>query len=110
MNSDQMDSFFGKQHQNAKNQHPSLSMADILALPDRQQQIINWIIRQHECTLSELANYLSQEEVATRSELDTLVQLGFVQETQVGDSPKYSVKLAAKRGSRILQQLDQELQ
>ncbi|HAX89116.1 MAG TPA: hypothetical protein DCY91_23335 [Cyanobacteria bacterium UBA11370] len=106
MNSDRLDSFLGKPRQDRKSEGGGLSMGDILALPDRQQQIINWIIRQKECTLSQIADYLSQEESATRSELEALVQQGFVQESQAGESSKYSVKLAAKRGSRIPEGLE----
>ena len=100
MKSDRLNDFLGRKSQNPKNTGAGLSMADILDLPDRQQQIINWIIRNKECTLSEIANYLNTDESATRSELDALVQQGYLQETQSSDSSCYSVKLVGVRRSQ----------
>jgi hypothetical protein len=74
-----------------------VSMVDILTLPTRQQQIVNWIVRRKECSLSEVASQIAEEEDLVRVELEELVALGFLQENRILGETRYSIKLAAKR-------------
>ncbi|MEE3717007.1 hypothetical protein V2H45_09645 [Tumidithrix elongata RA019] len=74
-----------------------VSMVDILTLPTRQQQIVNWIIRRKECGISEIASQIDEDENLVRAELEALVVQGFLQETRILGETRYSIKLAAKR-------------
>jgi hypothetical protein len=74
-----------------------VSMVDILTLPPRQQQIVNLIVRRKECGLTEVASQISEDENIVRSELESLVKQGFLQENRILGETSYSIKLAAKR-------------
>ena len=55
------------------------SMVDILTLSPRQQQIINWIMRQREATLEAIATYIEAELEDTRLEVTDLISQGFIE-------------------------------
>lgn len=91
--------------QEDKSSNVGLTPGDLLTLPDHQRRIVNWIIRHQESTLPEVAQHLGEDEPTAKNELDLLVKQGFIQEiTGVGES-RYSVKLAAKRGSHLSDKL-----
>ena len=52
---------------------------DILTLSPRQQQIINWIMRQREATLEAIATYIEAELEDTRLEVTDLISQGFIE-------------------------------
>lgn len=58
------------------------SMADILTLSPRQQQIINWMMRQREATLEAIATYIEAELEETRIEVTDLINQGFIETRQ----------------------------
>ncbi|NET58921.1 MAG: hypothetical protein F6K47_23085 [Symploca sp. SIO2E6] len=89
------------QRQKSPGSSTGLGMADILALPDLQGKIVNCIIRNQQCTLSELAAHLTEDEQILGSELNSLVEQGFVQEIQEAGESRYGVKLARKRGGHL---------
>ncbi|MBE9129668.1 MULTISPECIES: transcriptional regulator [unclassified Coleofasciculus] len=86
-----------------------LTMADILILPPRQRRIVNWMMRWKDCTLSEVAAYLDENESVVHPELDALVQQGFVQEMQVAGGSRYYIKLARRKGRQMPEMLQQAL-
>lgn len=100
-----MDGLPAKGHKPA----PGLTMADILALPDSQRQLITWMQRQTDCTLNEVVAHINQDEGVVQTLLDELVEKGFVQEMMEEGSLHYRVRLAPKRGSKIPSKLDQAL-
>ena len=55
------------------------SMVDILTLSPRQQQIVNWIMRQREATLEAIAAYIEAELEDTRIEVTDLISQGFIE-------------------------------
>lgn len=57
----------------------SLSMSDVLSLPDDQRQLIIWMVRQGTVTLGEIAQHLDQLEAAAQDLIDRLVEQGYVQ-------------------------------
>lgn len=77
------------------------SMGDILALPDRERRIINWLIRHKQSTLPEVAEHFGEDELTIKTELEELVKQGYIQKSELTEELRYSVKLAAKRGSDL---------
>jgi predicted transcriptional regulator len=63
-------------------QNAGSNMADILTLSPRQQQIINWIMRQREVTIEEIAAYIEARLQETRDEVTTLINQGFIETRQ----------------------------
>ena len=68
------------------------SMASIVALPDSLRQLVNWMMHQQEVRLAEVAAHTGQEEEAVRTMLDTLVEQGFVRETDVAGESHYRIR------------------
>lgn len=109
MKGDRVDSAMGTQQQEPGNSSASLSMTDILALPDEQRRIANWLMRHKGSTLSDIAQHLNEDEATTKSTLGTLVEQGIVQEAAVEGESRYSVKLGAKRAGHLSDKLYQSL-
>lgn len=78
-----------------------LNMADILTLPDAERKLFNWMMRQDDVSLKEVAAQSGQDEASTRSEMASLVEKGFVRELQIRGEVRYRVRLAPKRGKDI---------
>jgi predicted ArsR family transcriptional regulator len=78
-----------------------LSMADVLDLPDPLRGLVNWMLRQAEVGLDDVAAYLQHDEDAARATLATLADKGFVRVMEVRGQPRYRVRLAAKRGREL---------
>jgi hypothetical protein len=76
-------------------------MADVLALPDKAQTVVSWLVRQREAGLSEVAAFVEQDEAATGALLAELAAQGFVQILHEGEEPRYRARLAAKRGRQL---------
>lgn len=109
MKGDRVDSIMGTHQQEPGNSSASLSMTDILALPDEQRRIANWLTRHKGSTLSDIAQHLEEDEATTKSTLDTLVEQGIVQEVAVDGEPHYSIKLGTKRAGHLSDKLYQTL-
>ena len=84
-----------------------VTMADILTLPDELRTIVTWLMQQREAELPEVAAFVEQDEAITRTQIAELVARGFVQEmqSQGEGQPRYRVRLAARRGRRLLPDL-----
>lgn len=76
-----------------------VTMSDVLALPDELRTIVTELMRQREAGLAEMAAFVEQDEVTTRTQLADLIAQGFVQEVpnQGEEQPRYRVRLRAKR-------------
>jgi glutamate dehydrogenase (NAD(P)+) len=85
------------------------SMAGIVALPDSLRQLVNWITRQNEVGFAEAVAHTGQDEAVVRTMLDTLLEQGFVRETDVAGESRYRVRLAPKRGRQLPQDIWQVL-
>lgn len=88
---------------------PGLTMADLLVLPDSQRLLINWMMRQADCTVKEIAAQTDQNEEVVRLLLDELIEKGFVEEIPGQDSPCYRVRRASKRKSQLSAKLHKAL-
>lgn len=109
MKGDSVDSAMGTQQQEPGSSSASLSMSDILALPDEQRRIANWLMRRKGSTLSDVAQHLGEDEATAKSTLDNLVEQGIVQQAAVEGESRYSVKLGAKRTGHLSDKLYQTL-
>jgi amino acid permease len=92
----------------------SLSMADVLALPDSQQEIVTWMIREEmtgreTVNLADVATYTGQSETVARTTLNTLVEQGFVQELEVDGETRYRPRLMSRRGRQLSEDIWQAL-
>ncbi len=81
----------------AREKTPGLTMADILDLPESLRGLVNWMIRQDQVELAQVAQYLGQDEAGARSMIATLLEKGFVREIQVTGCTFYRVRLAPKK-------------
>lgn len=86
-----------------------LSMADVLALPDPLRRLVNWLIREEEAGLADVASHLGQGEEATRAVLGGLVERGFMREMRVRGAVRYQVRLAVARRRQMPSDLWQAL-
>lgn len=89
--------------------HRHRSMVDVLALPDLEQELITWIIRQREVNLAEAVAHLNQQEEAVSNMLNSLSQQGFVEILNQDGELRYRTYLAPKQKSRTPNQLWQDL-
>ena len=63
-------------------QDAGMNMVDILTLSTRQQQIINWIMRQQQSTLEVIAVYIEAELEEASAEIADLIRQGFIEARQ----------------------------
>ncbi len=93
----------------AREQSPGLRMSDLLALPEPQCGLLNWMIRHTQVDLAQAAAFLQQGEEGTRSVLADLRERGFVREIEMRGVTTYRVRLAPKRGKKMPADLWQAL-
>jgi amino acid permease len=91
-----------------------LSMADVLALSDSQQEIVTWMTRQvvtgqETVSLADVATHIGQSEDVARAMLHALIGQGFVQELAVGGETIYQPRLTTRRGRRLPEDIWQAL-
>lgn len=86
-----------------------LDMAEALALPESLRQLVTWMMRHGDVSLVDAMRHTAQDEGTTRTMLDTLVKQGFVQATEVGDGSSYRIRLAARRGRKVSEEIWQAL-
>jgi len=86
-----------------------LTMADLVALPEEQRRLVNWLLRQgtmkrQAVTASEAATHLGQDETKIRSTLDALASEGVVKTSEdaagTGET-RYQLSLILRRGRKI---------
>src|SRR5919199_277208 len=85
-----------------------LNPTDVLMLPDAQRQIVQWMMRQGDCTLPDVAANTGMDEGDTLINLYDLMQQGFVQEMEVAGETCYRIRLASKEGSKRISQTIQQ--
>lgn len=89
--------------------HSGMSMSDVLALPEFEQKLMTWMVRQKEASLAEIVAYMEEEEGVIVTTLDSLKERGFVQEIDGEGKQHYRPCLAAKPKSRASKNLWQAL-
>ncbi|NUR77701.1 MAG: hypothetical protein HOQ28_15630 [Thermoleophilia bacterium] len=82
-----------------------LGLADVLALPDSQTELVGWIARRGEVGLDELAGHTGGDADAARALVAPLVERGVVSETRRDREPRYAARVATRRGGRLSAQV-----
>jgi len=82
------------------------SMADVFALPDLEQQLITWFLREETSgqnikNLREVAAQIGQPETKARMIISALIEQGFIQEVKVDNEIRYSPRLVSRRARQI---------
>lgn len=80
-------------------------MADMLSLPDAERQLMNWILRQGEVDLTQVAAHLNQEADAAQRLLQPLVERGFVSQRTAQGSSRYQARLVPRQGLQLRQDI-----
>jgi predicted ArsR family transcriptional regulator len=75
-----------------------LRMSDLLELPDPSRRLLQWLMRNNDAELRDVAAGLEWDEAAARSVLASVVTQGLVQETVTPETTRYLVRLAPQRG------------
>ncbi len=80
----------------AREKTPGLTMGDLLAMPDSQAQLLQWMIRQGSVQLGDVSSFLKQDETCTRAVLADLLEKGYIREIEMRGVKCYRVRLAPK--------------
>ena len=86
-----------------------LGMADVLTLPDPLQELVSWMMRRDQVTLADVTAYTGKDENMARTMLDALVEQDFVKVMKGEGELRYEVRLAAKRGRQMSDEIWQAL-
>jgi amino acid permease len=76
-----------------------LGLAGVLALADPEAELVGWIMRQGNVTLSEAVDHAGEGEAVVGARLRSLVEQGLLRETHGGSG--YAARLAARRGRAL---------
>ncbi|WP_201321553.1 hypothetical protein [Pseudanabaena sp. lw0831] len=79
-----------------------INMVDILTLSTRQQQIINWIMRQQQSTLEVIAVYIEAELEETSAEIADLIRQGFIEARQEQGVTYYEIDFRRQQSAETL--------
>jgi DNA-binding MarR family transcriptional regulator len=93
----------------AREQSLGLQMSDLLALPEPECGLLNWMVRQGQVTLADVAAWLGKDQAQVRQILDGLLQKGYIREIEMRAAKTYRVRLAPKRGRELPSNLWQAL-
>jgi DNA-binding MarR family transcriptional regulator len=86
-----------------------LNLVELNKLPNSQRQLINWMRRQKNCSLQEVATEMGEDEATARNLLDNLLEKGFVREIVGENGSCYRVNIGTKRGRKLPLKLQQAL-
>lgn len=82
-----------------------LSLANLQSLTPQQRSLVNWIRRQDQCSLLDIAVHICQDEETAYQILLPLIKRGLIQPVSAGDDPIFRVKTAPKRGQSVFTKL-----
>jgi amino acid permease len=86
-----------------------LSLADVIAMPEPEAELVGWIARRGEVSLREVAERTGADTGAARELVASLVERGVVAETSAGGERRYAARAATRRGGRLPAQIWQAL-
>ena len=78
-----------------------LHLADVSTLRDPLRQVVNWMTRRGEVSLSEVTAHVGGNEWIAQLMLDELIELGMVQPLEGAGDPRYRIHLAGRRGRQL---------
>jgi hypothetical protein len=83
-----------------------LRLGDFFALPDEQQALVAWIMRQEEAvSAAQVSAELEEDEYTTELLLSSLVEQGLLREEAHDGQVRYQASLAPRRRSRLSREL-----
>ncbi|MDJ0728421.1 MAG: hypothetical protein QNJ33_00345 [Crocosphaera sp.] len=82
-----------------------LSFRELQKLPKPQHHLVNWIRRQNQASLLDIAIHLCQDEETALKTLQPLLEKGFLEETIKGEERYYRVSYPPKRGQSLFKKL-----
>jgi len=91
-------------------QSPGLSMAELLALPEPLGDLLNWMVRQGQVAVTEIAAFLGLDESQAQAILVDLCSNRFVRKIETPGVTNYCVCLAPKRRGGLPSYLWQALE
>jgi len=82
------------------------SMADLFDLPEAQQQLVTWLLREetmgrNTVSLLEATEQIGESEAITRRRLDTLANEGYIQEVKIDEEIQYRTQLKSRQGRQL---------
>ncbi|MGK7946775.1 MAG: hypothetical protein AB4058_20125 [Microcystaceae cyanobacterium] len=85
-----------------------MSWTDLQKLSTEERNLINWLRRQRECSLLEIAVHFCLDEETAMDQLSPLIKQGFI--TQLpprpnDDEPYFKIQNSPKRGQPIFKKL-----
>jgi amino acid permease len=86
-----------------------LGLADVVALPESEAELIGWINRRGAVSLPEVAEHTGGDAEAARALVAPLVNRGVVAETSAAGEPRYTVRMGPRRGGRLPAEIWQAL-
>ncbi len=81
------------------------SMTDLLKLPEAERKLMTWIVQQHDVSLAEAINYMKQEDEIVWNMLNSLCDLGFLEEFDVEGEKRFRCHLPHKRNTHLPQNI-----
>lgn len=76
-------------------------MLEVLALPEDERRLVQWLLHRGAAGVSEIAAYAGQGEDAVRLVLDALTGAGFLARAEADGEACWHTCLAAKRVRRV---------
>lgn len=86
-----------------------LSLADVVSLPEGDAELVGWINRRGAVSLREVAEHTGADRDTARALLAPLLNRGVVAQTNAAGGPRYTVRMAARRGGRLPAEIWQAL-
>jgi hypothetical protein len=80
----------------ARSDAGSRNMLDVLALPDGERQVEQWLLRHGDAGITEIATHLGQSEAEARVLVDALAAKGFLERSEKEGEARWHAHLAAK--------------
>jgi ribosomal protein S8 len=73
------------------------TMADVLFLPEVERSLVNWLLRQQNATLAEIAAYITKNTDDTLVILEGLIAQGFVKSIENEGDLRYQTCLVGRK-------------
>lgn len=81
------------------------SMTDLLKLPEAERKLMTWIVQQHDVSLAEAIDYMKQEDETVWNMLNSLCDLGFLEEFDVEGEKYFRCYLPSKKSTELPQKI-----
>lgn len=91
-----------------------LTMTEVLTMPAPLRRLVNWMLRQPPVAFEDVMAFIEEDAATTHAMLETLVEKGIAQSVADGDTRRYRVQIAPRRGRpiplNIWQSLEEKIQ